>query len=34
MLGIIIVVVIAIALFIAMHFINNRKQRKLQRKRK
>lgn len=34
MLGIIVVVVIAIALFIAMHFINNRKQRKLQRKRK
>ena len=34
MLGIIIVIVIAIALFIAMHFINNRKQRKLQRKRK
>ena len=34
MLGIIIVVVIAIALFIAMHFINERKQRKLQRKRK
>ena len=34
MLGIIVVVVIAIALFIAMHFINERKQRKLQRKRK
>ncbi len=34
MLGIIVVVIIAIALFIAMHFINNRKQRKLQRKRK
>lgn len=34
MLGIIVVVVIAIALFIAMHFINERKKRKLQRKRK